>query len=79
MISHQFINEGKYTDTDSIDVNCLLLGYSWKYIGLILEEHLDFKMCLSALAQSGTKGLEALMHKIKSVDLSHNIFTTLYN
>ena len=52
---------------------------SYRYLGIMIDEHIDFKMCLNTLAQSGTRAPGALIHKNKMIDLSHNTFTTLYN
>lgn len=52
---------------------------SCKYLGIIIDEHIDFNICINTLAQSGTRALGALIHKNRLVDLSYNSYTTLYN
>ena len=52
---------------------------SCKYLGIMIDEHINYKTCLNTLAQSGTRALGALIHKNRVIDLSYNTFTTLYN
>ena len=36
---------------------------SCKYLGIIIDDHLNFDTCINTLTQSGTRALGALIHK----------------
>ena len=52
--------------------NPLKIVDSCKYLGIIIDAHVDFKSCINTLAQSGTRALGVLIHKNKLV-LQHYI------
>ena len=59
-------------------INLIIVG-SCKYLGIIIDEHLDYSECTNMLSQAGTRALGALTHKHKQVGLSYHTFTKLYN
>ena len=52
---------------------------SYKYLGIWLNEHLDFQSCIKPLADSGRKALALLMSKSKQFgNFPYEVFTSLY-
>ena len=48
--------------------NCIKTVQSCRYLGLIIDGHIDYISCTDTLFQSGTRALRALIHKNKVVD-----------
>ena len=53
--------------------------HSCKYLGIIIDEHLDFIECTNVLAQSGTRELGALIYKHRQIGLTYQTFTKLFD
>ncbi len=52
----------------------------YKYLGLMLDEHMTFKDGVNVIAQSAGRALGSLLNRVKSCDnLSFHTFTQLYN
>ena len=51
----------------------------YKYLGVILDQHLSFKTCSKTLADSGGRALSAVMSKFKQFkDIGFNTFTRMF-
>lgn len=60
--------------------NVINVVKEYKYLGVILDEHLNYKKCSSTLAESGGRALSAIISKFKQFkDIGYNTFTTMYN
>ena len=60
----------------------LTLQYTntYKYLGLLLDQHLSFNDCLRTLADSGSRALGSVISKIKNLkDVRYKTYSTLYN
>ena len=60
---------------NNIPIECVS---EYKYLGILLDEHMDFKKTANLLANSAGRALGAVINKVKSnKDLGFNSFTTL--
>ncbi len=60
---------------DSLPIECVP---EYKYLGILLDEHMDFKKTAHLLANSAERALGAVINKVKAnKDLGFNSFTTL--
>ena len=51
---------------------------SYKYLGVIFDEFLNFNLCSETLAESSGRALNGIISKIKTIkDLGFNTFSTL--
>ena len=60
----------------------LTLQYTntYKYLGLLLDQHLSFNDCIRTLADSGSRALGSVISKIKNLkDVRYKTYSTLYN
>ena len=52
---------------------------SYKYLGILLDSHLKFYLCINALAESSGRTLSATITKFKSLkNVGHETFTKLF-
>ena len=52
----------------------------YKYLGVILDEHLTFKECARTLAEAGSRALSKIIGKFKNFkDFNYRTYTKLYN
>ena len=52
----------------------------YKYLGVILDEHLTFNSCSKVLAESGGRALGAVISKFKTFkDLGYSVYSKMYN
>ena len=52
----------------------------YKYLGIILDEHLDFKECAKTLCEAGGRALSKIIGKFRNFkDLNYRTYTNLYN
>ena len=52
---------------------------SYKYLGVIFDEHLNFKLCEKTLADAAGKALGGMIHKLKQIKYTNiGIFRKLY-
>ena len=52
----------------------------YKYLGVIVDEHIEFKECVKVLADSSGRALGAIVSKIKQLkDIGYNTLSKLYN
>ncbi len=60
---------------DSLPIECVS---EYKYLGILLDEHMDFQKTANLLANSAGRALGAVINKVKAnKDLGFNSFTTL--
>ena len=53
---------------------------NYKYLGIILDEHLDFDECITTLSSSASRALSAIINKYNVYkNFSFNIYLQLYN
>ena len=53
---------------------------SYKYLGVIFDEFLNFNLCSETLAESSGRAVNGIISKIKTIkDLGFNTFSTLYS
>lgn len=58
----------------------MLVVEQYKYLGIILNEFLDFSVTADALAKSGSRGLGAITNKFKVLkDMGYKTYTQLWN
>ena len=51
----------------------------YKYLGVILDEHMNFKSCSKTLADSGGRALSAVISKFKKYkDIGYNTYSKMY-
>ena len=56
------------------------MTHEYKYLGIILDEHLKFDSCIAALASAGGRALGAIISKSKELKIvGYNTYTKLYN
>ena len=59
--------------------NSLLLVPSYKYLGIIFDEHLNFNECVMTLATAGGRALGGIISKFKSLkNVGYHTFKKLY-
>ena len=52
----------------------------YKYLGIYLDEHLNFTSCINTLADSGSRALGALISKLKTLKSTRcKTYTSLFN
>ena len=60
--------------------NKLEIVHQYKYLGVVLDEYLDYKTTTEILASSAGRALGSVINKVKSnKDLGFQTYTTLYN
>ena len=60
--------------------HAITMTHEYKYLGIILDEHLKFDSCIAALASAGGRALGAIISKFKELkNVSYNTYTKLYN
>ena len=53
---------------------------SYKYLGVIIDEHLRFDVCTKALADSGGRALGSIISKFKSLkNVGYSTFEKMYS
>ena len=80
-IVHYRIKSQERTKVDfSFGNGKLEVTEKYKYLGLVLNEFLNYEVTASILAESGGRALGAVYNKFKQIKgLGYNTYTTLYN
>ena len=56
------------------------MAIEYKYLGIIVDEHLKFDSCISALASDASRTLAAIISKFKELkNVGYHTYTKLYN
>ena len=56
------------------------MASEYKYLGIIIDEHLKFDSCISALASAAGRALGAIISKFKELkNVGYHTYTKLYN
>lgn len=77
-----FRNKGVRRTEYNFQIGTTTIGYvtSYKYLGIILQENLDFNVTAETLFNSGGRALGSMISKIHSFkDVGFETFTKLYN
>ena len=77
-----FRNARKKQSEFKFSYGSLPLPYTntYKYLGLLLDQHLNYNDCIRTLADSESRALGSVISKLKSLkDVRYKTYSTLYN